>query len=73
MSKPLKSLQDFNADREASYEVMRKMREPHSNGIQCPHCGKELWDSNPCMTLTSNPPQKNIHCPSCNYIGYRLA
>jgi DNA-directed RNA polymerase subunit RPC12/RpoP len=47
--------------------------EPRPNGIACPKCGKELMDTNPNMTLTSYPAQKNVHCPKCGYTGYRIA
>jgi DNA-directed RNA polymerase subunit RPC12/RpoP len=47
--------------------------EPKSNGIACPKCGNELMDTNPMMTLTSHPAQKNVHCPKCEYTGYRIA
>lgn len=41
------------------------------NGIRCPKCNMaELHDSDD-MILTSNPPQRNIHCESCDYKGYR--
>lgn len=43
------------------------------NGIACPNCNSELTDSSPDMTLTSHPPQKNVHCDSCGYKGYRIA
>lgn len=46
---------------------------PRPNGIACPECGHELLDSQPLITFTSNPPQKNIHCPECDYIGFRIA
>ena len=44
---------------------------PQLNGIACPECGAELYDSNPMVTLTSIPPQLNIHCSKCGYSGYR--
>lgn len=44
---------------------------PSLNGIACPVCGEELYDSNPMITLDSFPEQKNVHCSSCEYIGYR--
>lgn len=45
------------------------------NGIACPKCGEELYDTNPMITLTSIPAQKNVHCSNteCNYVGYRVA
>lgn len=42
------------------------------NGIACPECGKELVDTNPSVTLTSNPPQKRVGCRRCRWIGTRL-
>ena len=47
---------------------------PRLNGIACPKCGSELFDSNPNITLTSFPAQKNTHCSSekCDYTGYRF-
>jgi DNA-directed RNA polymerase subunit RPC12/RpoP len=45
----------------------------HKNGIACPACGSELHDSDPYVTLASNPPQKNVSCEQCGYQGYRLA
>jgi hypothetical protein len=46
--------------------------EPIPNGIACPKCGNELMDTNPMMTLTSYPAQKDVHCPKCEYKGYRI-
>lgn len=69
----MKTLELHNDER---YEVFREldaMNKPHANGIECPECGKELRDSDPMCVLTSNPPQKNVHCPSCGYSGYRVA
>jgi len=65
----LKNLDAHNADMTRMYENMLKY--PRPNGIACPECGKELMDSDT-MILTSNPPRRNVHCPSCGYIGYRV-
>jgi C4-type Zn-finger protein len=48
---------------------------PIPNGIACPKCGEELLDTQPNVTLTSMPPQKNVGCSSekCDYTGYRIA
>lgn len=43
------------------------------NSIACPNCGQELNDTYPNIILTSNPPQKNIHCNNCRWVGYRYA
>lgn len=69
----LKSLEEHNASRSKAYDVMASRNLPRPNGIACPKCGTELIDSDPTMTLASNPPQKNIKCPSCDYVGYRIA
>jgi DNA-directed RNA polymerase subunit RPC12/RpoP len=45
---------------------------PQPNGIKCPKCGEELMDTYPNMILTSDPAQKNVHCPKCDHKGYRF-
>ena len=69
----MKTLDEFNNERMNDFNAMQELNKPHPNGIECPECGKELWDSNPMVTLTSYPAKKNIHCPACGYTGYRLA
>lgn len=70
----LKTLEEHNAGRRLSYEAASRVAShQRTNGIACPKCGTELIDSNPTMTLASYPPQKNIKCPSCDYVGYRVA
>lgn len=35
-------------------------------GVKCPRCGKEmLYNSN--TILLSDPPQRQIHCPNCEF------
>lgn len=69
----MKTLDQHNKERMEAHSIYMELQKPHPNGIACPKCGKELWDSAPTITLTSNPPQKNVHCPACGYTGYRLA
>lgn len=45
---------------------------PRKNGVACPNCGEELYDTNPMITLTSYPAQKTVHCDKCGYKGYRV-
>ena len=66
----LKSLEEFNAEQRA---IHRADAAPRLNGIACPKCGEELLDSWPMIILSSIPPQKDIHCPACDYSGYRVA
>lgn len=67
----MKLLSEHN--REARDRHNQLAGKPCMNGIACPDCGAELFDSSPLITLTSNPPQKNIHCEQCKYFGYRIA
>ena len=67
----MKSLAEHEDERKRMY-AKGLSNEPQLNGIACPRCGSELWDSNPMITLTSNPPKKNVHC-TCGYRGYRTA
>ncbi len=67
----MKTLSQHNAEQLKRYEEIYQFQQPHSNGIECPKCGRELWDSDPTSTLTSNPPQMNVHCPACGWRGYR--
>ena len=70
--KKLKTLEDHNREKENfGYDLY--VNEPIPNGIACPECGKEMMDSNPYMTLASIPPKKNINCPSCGHIDFRIA
>ena len=72
MSKKLKNLGEHNAQASSSQWAMMD-DSPVLNGIACPECGEELLDSNPMVTLTSMPAQKNVHCSKCDYVGYRIA
>lgn len=68
----LKSLDEHNSNaRKIHWKINDNSSRP-TNGIACPKCGEELLDSNPMMTLTSNPPQKNVKCSKCDYVGYRV-
>ncbi len=69
MNKKLKSLKEHNEGRMAD---QGEMSGPLPNGIACPNCETELLDSTPHKVLTSNPAQYNIHCPKCDYQGYRF-
>lgn len=70
-TKKLKTLEENNAE---AFENNKSLcvNEPRLNGIACPKCGTELFDSNPNITLSSWPAQKNVHCDKCGYVGYRF-
>lgn len=65
----LKSLEEFNQERRASYTGFNN---PRPNGIACPKCGAEMNDSKSSVTLTSNPPQVYVACPKCGHSGTRV-
>ena len=63
--KILESLESHNAKFTSKFVAK-------GNGIACPNCGKELYDSNPLIMLTSFPAKYAIHCKNCNYVGTRF-
>lgn len=67
-SKKLITLEDFNKSREGIHIYEQKQL----NGIACPKCNNELYDTNPLIALASNPPRKSIHCEKCEYKGTRI-
>lgn len=68
----LKNLGDLNQRQHRRWHEANS-NEPRPNGIACPDCGHELNDTAPNIVMTSNPPQKNIGCPGCDYVGFRIA
>ena len=71
MKKKLKTLEESNAISWSSQNF--DFNKPQLNGIECPNCKKELYDSQPMVTLTSSPAQKTTVClnDGCGYTGYR--
>ena len=69
--KKLISLEDHNKRAMDTTWTGMNSPTPVPNGIECPQCKSELYDSNPNIVLTSLPPQKNVHC-SCGYSGFRF-
>lgn len=74
MEKKLISLEKHNST-SSTFQLGLIGQKPILNGIACPKCGEELFDTHPNVTLTSMPPQKNIGCSNekCDYTGYRIA
>jgi len=70
MSKLRENLANHNAEAISNQHYFGN--NPELNGIACPKCGEELFDSNPMITLTSYPAQKKVHCSKCDYVGYRF-
>lgn len=42
------------------------------NGIACPECGAELFDTNTFQQLATWPPQYRVHCENCDFEGTRF-
>lgn len=68
--KTLKTLSEWNKERSEHHWNSGKAK---PNGIACPHCGKELFDTEPNSVLTSMPPQKVVGCMDCGWKGKRIA
>jgi DNA-directed RNA polymerase subunit RPC12/RpoP len=62
------TLDEFNKFR---WEHWNSTIDNNKNGISCPNCGDELYDTDPTTELLSFPPQKRIHCAKCDYKGLR--
>ncbi len=69
----MENLDGYNFRRRREIELEYGLSNRRPNNIACPECGEELWDTSPRVTLTSDPPQKNVHCPDCGYHGFRIA
>ena len=66
----METLNEFNERRRATYWSWREGARP--NGIAC-SCGGELFDTQPNAALTTDPPQKTVHCNECGFTGHRVA
>lgn len=64
----MKTLNEYNKDRRAEIKTAEQI--PQKAGVLC-ECGAELVYSDNCV-LTSMPPQRNVHCPSCGFSGYKV-
>lgn len=66
----LKKIDDHNKER---YDSWCRILDRIGTGVECPSCGEELIETHPGVILTSNPPQKLVHCPKCEYKNSILA
>ena len=66
------TLESHNKKVLEEFSTMIKNRQrPQLNGIACPKCGAELYDSEPGLLLLSYPPQHAVHCGECGWKGTR--
>lgn len=61
----MKTLEEHN-------EEIRKRQYSTKNGIECPSCGGELDDNSIGILYLSSPPQCDVKCFYCGYVGKRL-
>lgn len=66
-------LRTLDQHNERLAEAFRLSGLPKKNGIACPSCGKELFDTSPAIVVPSSPPRKHIHCETCDFKGTALA
>lgn len=64
MTKKLISLEEHN-------KIKTQINETGGNGIACPNCGSELFDSPGAIILAVYPGQYPTFCRNCNYKGTR--
>lgn len=67
-TKKLTSLEDYNKEQSEIYILIN---EPTKNGIACPECGKELYDTNNGIAYPTYPMQYPIHC-ECGWSGTKI-
>ena len=70
----MKKLITLEENNNKSFQVSNSWNTPQLNGIACPKCGCELYDSNPMVILATYPAKKTTRCSSenCDYSGARL-
>jgi hypothetical protein len=69
---PLQTLAHHNGLKMEIYEDLRKKGE-RKNGLMCPECDFELYDTNAFHTDESTfPPRRDVHCKHCNWQGQRI-
>jgi C4-type Zn-finger protein len=63
----MESLSEWNARKRSEFN--RKMR---LINIACPTCSAELYDRDPGVSFTTNPPQRAVVCIECGFNGFRI-
>jgi len=65
----METLEEYNARRNKELKLATSY--PKLNGIGCPKCGEELFDTGG-SSLMSYPAQKRVNCGKCGFKGYRV-
>ena len=72
MNTQLVPLEEFEAKAKEVNGILGK-NDPRHNGLACPVCGTELFDSDKDWVLMMYPLKVKIHCEGCDYRGSREA
>ncbi|KKN26646.1 hypothetical protein LCGC14_0872740 [marine sediment metagenome] len=59
-------LGEWNSEQQLEYIF------PQLNGIKCPDCGAELYDSDGYVVYMGGIPRIRIICKECGYVGNRV-
>lgn len=70
--KQLKTLDEHNAGA-LEGKTNWTIGTPVKNGIACPNCGAELFDSMPNIVIDLGRGKKYVHCGNCKFTGHRNA
>lgn len=62
----MKTISEHNAEKYKN--LIEKFS--YKTGIQCPHCGDEMIETNPAILLAVKPLRKDVICPGCKYKTY---
>ena len=65
----MKTLDEVNKENQKKY---KKDLQVTTNGIECPICGKELWDGDPRMIIATYPPKTKVFCKGCGFADYKV-
>jgi hypothetical protein len=70
----LRSLEDFDAQQRPVHERLAaaESQQAAPNGIACPACGKECWESITQQQMLRAWARKVIYCRTCDWVGRRL-
>lgn len=67
----LKTLNDHEKENAEIHNILNSIYGAKPNGIECPLCSSELFDTEPGVIYFTNPPKTKVGCSSCHYSGTR--
>ena len=67
--KDMRCLSDHNEHIVARRDRIERWR--HKAGVLCDRCDTQMLYVNE-MVLASNPAKREVKCPNCNHVGYKI-